>query len=246
MSVSSGHAKGMTKQQKVAFPLVLLGTSLFLSACGGGSVTVTPDPTPTPTQPTAILGTLSPFTAGSADKMEQQLTGITAPLASNGNFNLGLPKTATMTSTYSNLLNTTDNTFGLCDAGYQITAPDGFKSIAFTTLDSLKGTTFVAENLSPLPGSTGVSYKAWWFANLAGDVNVNANCIGFGKLNQSLTFVQGWNVMDITVTGSSTTISRAADQVPGRLTWKNKNAVQSLSSQALNPYLFNPWAALRK
>lgn len=189
---------------------------------------------------------LVPFTAGSADTIQQQLTGLSAPIASNGNFDLGLPSTAIMNNTYGNVLNDANSTFGLCTTN-NVTAPSGFKSIAFTTLNSMKGMTFVAENLSPLPGSNGVSYKAWWFASVAGTVTANnTGCIGFGTVNQSLVFKQGWNVMDINVNGSATTITRAANQTPGRLTWKNKNSVQSLESQALNPYLFNPWAALHK
>ncbi|GAA4023472.1 hypothetical protein GCM10022631_42740 [Deinococcus rubellus] len=221
--------------------LALLGTTLLLGACG--SITVNPPPA---TQPTAISGMLVPFAAGSADTIQQQLTGLSAPIASNGNFDLGLPSTAIMNGTYGNLLNDANSTFGLCTTN-NVTAPSGFKSIAFTTLDSMKGMTFVAENLSPLPSGNAVSYKAWWFATVAGTVTVNnTGCIGFGSINQSLVFKQGWNVMDVTVNGANTTIALAANQTPGRLTWKNKNDVQSLASQALNPYLFNPWAALRQ
>ncbi|WP_420595336.1 hypothetical protein [Deinococcus sp.] len=237
-----------TQKQKFTLPLLLLGTSLILSACGGGG-TVAPEPEveqPIPDQPIAILGTLVPFTSGEANKIEQQLTGLTAPILSSGNFDLGLPVTGTMNSKYGTLLNEKDNTFGLCTEGFTITAPDGFKSIAFTTLNSLKGSTFVAENNSPLFGSDAASYKAWWFATVDGTVTVKANCIGFGDIDQSLEFKKGWNVMDIMVTGSSTTISRAEDQTPGRLTWKNIKSAQALSAQALNPYIFNPWAALRK
>ncbi len=214
----------------------------MLGACSGNG-TVKP---PAATQPTVISGMLVPFTASSADTIQEQLTGLSAPIASNGNFDLNLPSTATMNSTYGNLLNSKDDTFGLCTTT-NVTAPSGFKSIVFSTLNSMKGTTFVAENVSPLPGGNAVSYKVWWFATVAGTVTVNnTGCLGYGTVNQSLVFKQGWNVMDVTVNGASTTITRAANQTPGRLTWKNKNSVQSLESQALNPYLFNPWAALRK
>ncbi|TSA88113.1 hypothetical protein FNU79_02495 [Deinococcus detaillensis] len=219
-----------------ALALALLGTSLVLGACGS-----TTPVTPPATQPTAVSGTLVPFTAGTADNVTSQQANLSSPLTATGNFDIALPDVATMNSTHAKDLNSADNTFGLC-TGSPITAPSGFKSVAITTLISQKGATFVAENVA---GST-VSYKGWWFANMAGTVTVNANCIGFGNVNQSLTFKQGWNVMDFTYNGTSTSIALAPNQTPGRLTWKNKNAVQSLSSQALNPYLFNPWAALNR
>jgi hypothetical protein len=228
----------MKLNSKSVLGVGLLGLTGLLSACGGGEVIVEP----TPTQPTAIFGTLTPFTVGTADQMQEQLTDVRAPISATGNFDFGLPNVAAQ---FPNLLNNKDATFVSCDA--PITGPDGFKSFPISILFSLKGGAFVAENIS---GSV-VSYKVWWFANTAGTLTVNANCSVFGKVNQSLTFTQGWNVVDVSYNGTATTFTRSTDQNPGRLIWKDKKAAQSLASQALGGkaldlYFFNPWAALKK
>ena len=229
----------MTKLHSSTLALGLIGTSLLLGACNKLT-----NPNPTPTQPTAISGTITPFTAGQADQVVQQLTGIKTSLTNTGNFDLPLPSVATVNSSYANLLNSKDETFGFCSTT-NVTAPSGFKSLAFTTLFTSKNGALLNEYSAQLPAASGVSYKAWWFANVAGTVTANnTGCIGFGSVNQSLVFKQGWNVFDINVNGNTTTITRAANQTPGRLPWTRTSAnVQALS---LNPYLFNPWAALHK
>ncbi len=233
MRAGSDHDDGMTHLQRPVLALSLLGTSLLLGAC---NVSVTKPPTAT--QPTSIIGHITP--AGTVDKVEEQYTGLNAPVAANGNFDLALPTAPSVP------LNEASNTFGLCTSG-SVSGPSGFKSLAITTLQGMKGSAFVAEYVSPLNTTSGISYRAWWYANMAGTVTAaNADCVGFGSVNQSLTFKKGWNVMDVTVTGASTSITRATNQTPGRLIWKNKNSVQSLEAQSLNPYLFNPWAALRQ
>jgi hypothetical protein len=214
---------------KLVLGASLLGLTALLSACGGGEVITDP-----PAQPTAIFGTLTPFTAGSADTIREQDTGITAPIAVSGNFDLTLLNVGAQ---YPNLLSTKDNTFAGCDPGAVITGPDNFKSFQITRLFSDKGGVQVAENVQ---GSITV-YKTWWFATVPGTLNINAKCLFLGTINQSLTFTQGWNVIDISVNGTSTTLTRAADQNPGRLVWKDKKSAQSLDAQAIKPYTFNPW-----
>lgn len=217
---------------KLVLGASLLGLTALLSACGGGEVTVIVEPQVP--GPKAILGTLTPFTAGTADQMQEQLTDVRAPIAATGEFDLGLPNIG---ARYANLLNGKDNTFGFCDPGASITGPDNFKSFQISSLFSLKSGTVVAENVQ---GNI-TTYKTWWFATTDATLNVNAKCLGFGVIKQSLAFTQGWNVIDIAVNGTSTTLTRAADQMPGRLPWKDKKSAQSLGAQSVQPYTFNPW-----
>ena len=224
---------------RLALGLALTGATLLLASCGGGSApVVTPPsdggggeipPITTPAEQTGrILGQITPFTAGQAGSVKPEELNESAPVSGQGLFDLALPGTTTMTTTYADLLFRSSDVFGACE-NVTTTAPDSLRLYPIARLTTDTGQTLTA-NAS---GST--TAKNWWFANQDASYTFQGNCLGLGSVSATFNFKLGWNVLDVTYGGASTTYAQV-DAPTTAVEWR----AGGLGSQRLNNAL-EPW-----
>ncbi|MFC5848725.1 hypothetical protein [Deinococcus petrolearius] len=219
---------------RLALGTALTGAALLLAACGG-SVTPTgsggdevPPVTAPAEQPGRILGQITPFTAGQASRVMPEELTISAPVRGEGLFDLALPGATAMTTTYADLLFAATDVFGACEK-VTTTAPASLRLYPIATLKTDTGQTLTAR----AAGSTTV--KNWWFASQAASYTFQGECLGLGTVDVTFNFKLGWNVLDVTYGGTSTTYTQvAAPTTP--VEWR----AGGLGSQRLGNAL-EPW-----
>lgn len=195
---------------KPTLALAFVSSALLLASCGGG-----PAPEPQPTEQAGqVLGTLRPFTPGSASSIKPEELNVSSGLDSAGKFGFTLPDAATMTTTYGgDLFPVYDaqqevGVFGVCSKdSVKTDAPADLRLYPLNKLVTNTGTQVFA-NLTPDSKETlPVKFKAWWFSNQDATFSFSGDCILWGKVNTTLSLKRGWNVLDITVTGQSATLT---------------------------------------
>lgn len=213
---------------RLALGTALTGAALLLASCGG-SVSTQSGPILLPGEQAGhIPGQITPFTAGQAARVKPEELNESAAVSATGGFDLALPTVTTTTATYADLLFNPTEVFGACE-NVTTTAPDSLRLYPIATLKTDTGQTLTA-NAS---GST--TAKNWWFANQDASYTFKGECLGLGTVNATFNFKLGWNVLDVTYGGSSTTYTQV-EAPTGPVEWRTGG----LGSQRLNNAL-EPW-----
>lgn len=238
---------------RLALGLVLTGAALLLASCGGGSApVVTPPsdggggeipPITTPAEQTGrILGQITPFTAGQANRVMPVNAAVASPgtdfqagVTSAGQFDLDLPRAGTVTTTYGGDLQSLRDSFASCSE-FTTNAPEGFKLLQINEL-----TTDRQESLSA-SSNGGTRFLQWWFATQDAAVTFSGrNCLLIGQVDATLNLKLGWNVIqaDYQGLGSGNVVtSFAVTAAPDRVAWTQNSAV---GAQSGGPSLLRPW-----
>lgn len=233
----TAHHLNAQRLQRRALGTALVGAALLLASC---DVTVKP-PTPVP-NPNIISGQISPWTAGWANSVhpvngaiENPGTAFTAKVNSSGQFDLNLPNSATMNSTYGDDLMKFNDSFASC-AKFQSNAPAGMKIAQINELITDKNKSISASS------NGGVNFMLWWYVTQGATVTMTGSDCVFGSTNSTLALKQGWNVVKQAITSSggknvsTYTVITAPTQ---RVTWKATDA--TLASQGLSSNILRPW-----
>lgn len=232
-----------------------VGLSLLLSACGGGLSLPDPTPDPTPTEQTGLIkGQVTPFKAGDATSVsagaenDKEQPIATTPVAADGKFDLGLPKSSVMTSQFSGKLVKPEDVFG-CDAT-QTQSVSSAPNMLLLPIEDLKTNNFQSIIAEIDSTSKTFNYKAWWFSTVDGNFKFKGDCLLRGEIDTNLTFKKGWNVVDTyTDTQAGTTTYAVTSQPTAYIPWKfATSAATSLSlrgqSVQLSENYFTPWKNL--
>ena len=213
---------------RLALGTALAGAALLLASCGGSVVTESGPVLLPGEQAGRIPGQITPFSAGSANSVNTEDFDERAAVSGSGMFDLALPTATTINTAYADVLFSASDVFGACE-NIITTAPASLRLYPVAKLQTDTGQTLTA-NAS---GSTTV--KNWWFASQDAAYTFRGECLGLGTVNASFNFKLGWNVIDVTYGGSSTTYTQVeAPTAP--VEWRTGG----LGSQRLNNAL-EPW-----
>jgi hypothetical protein len=253
----------MFNQNKLKRPAAsfaaVIGLSLLLSACGGGG-TVTPEPDPKPDpKPTEqvglIKGQITPFKMGDVSSVsagaenDKDSVIAQAPVDTSGKFDLQLPMVTVITSNFDNKLVVPKYVFGCDDS--QIDKESSFTpGLRLLPINDLKTDKFQSIIAEIDPNSQTFNYKAWYFANMDGNLKFKGDCLLRGKIDTNLSFKRGWNVVNtFTDTNAGTTTYAITSQPADRIPWKfataaaNSLSLRGQSIQLTENY-FTPWLNL--
>lgn len=254
------QAGGMFNQNKLKRPAAsfaaAVGLSLALSACGGGgTVTPEPDPKPPTEQMGLIKGQITPFQAGDASSVsagaenDEDVAISTAPVDMSGKFDLGLPKSDMITASFKDKLVVPKYVFGCDDS--QIDPSSSFTpNLLLLPINDLKTEKFQSLIAEIDSSSPTFNYRAWYFANIDGNLNFKGNCLLRGKIDTNLTFKKGWNVVETyTDTKDGKTTYKVVSQPTDRIPWKFATAAATSlnlrgQSVELTKNYFAPWKNL--
>lgn len=234
----------MHTQKTLTLGLGLATVTILLSACGGPS---TPEPTE---QAGLISGQVQPMRATTTSvtpvnaAVETPGRPFTTTVQANGNFDLNLPNSAKLNSSYATDLKTVKASYSYCDkslvpdATFTTNAPDDMKMLQINELRSNDARQLVATT------NDGTTFREWWYVDR--DIQLTftgTNCFFIGDINANLNLKKGWNVVEQTMTpvGEKVVTTFKLLTQPTTRTVYTDGSMTAQSNRSFNINMLRPW-----